>query len=596
MPSTTKRIQPLAISPWVRARRAPGLGPIAKKWIERNLVHAEGDSLGDPWHVTDWQYEDILEPLYRLKRDGSRQVRRVLVVMPKGCGKTELGAAIACLEFAGPTALDTNRKPIRRRSPNIPIGAASFEQANLLFGAAKTMMVQGRLGPFVEAWETEILLKGDVGRMFRVAAMAGTNDGGRPTCFFADEIHEWVGKKARVHLVIGNSLAKRANATELNFTTPDDADPESLLGTMVSYGQKVAAGEIDDPSFLYVHYGAPAKAVKLKPPDQMSDKDRAKLREVIRLASPASWVDPNRVAARWEIDRVPEHEFRRYHLAQFVRGVKHWLPAGAWDDRAAPREPELPPDGVDVVLALDGSYNNDSTALVGCTCPPFEIIGKEVENDSGGIEIVRELVFEEPPYLFVVDCWERPEKHAEEWLVPRGEVKAAVADAMKRWTVLEFPCDPPGWHQEIEEWGEIYGDVVTIKYATNQPTVMVPACGKFYSAVVQPGKLEHSGDPRAARHLSNAVVKEIGGGQAYITKERRDSPRKIDIAVGLVIAYDRATAADLTRRSVYETRGMLFLDEEAGRDAAEPIDLDDDDQPFNEGALIRKRRRQERGE
>lgn len=588
MPSTTERVQPLAISPWVRGRRAPGLGPIAKKWIERNLVHAEGDSLGEPWHVADWQYEEILEPLYRLKRDGSRQVRRALVVMPKGCGKTELGAAIACLEFAGPTSLDKNRKPIRRRSPNIPIGAASFEQANLLFGAAKTMMTSGKLGPFIDAWDTEILLKGDLGRMFRVAAAAGTNDGGRPTCFFADEIHEWVGKKARVHLVIGNSLAKRANATELNFTTPDDADPESLLGKMVAYGEKVASGEIDDPSFLYVHWGAPKK-FKLVHPDKATAKDRAKLREVIRLSSPAEWVDPDRVAARWEIDRIPDHEFMRYHLGMFRRGAKHWLPAGAWDDRAAPREPELPPDGVDVVLALDGSYNNDSTALVGCTCPPFEIVDKTITNDAGETEIVKELVFEEPPYLFVVDCWERPEKNADEWMVPRAQVKAAVADAMKRWTVLEFPCDPPGWHQEIEEWGEIYGDVVTIKYATNQPTVMVPACGKFYTAVVQEGKLEHSGDARAARHLSNAVVKEIGGGQAYITKERRDSPRKIDIAVGLVIAYDRATSADLTRRSVYETRGMLFLENSTADD--DPIDLDDDE--YDEGALIRQRRRQE---
>lgn len=590
MPTKTERIQPLAISPWVRERRAPGLGAHAKKWIERNLVHAEGDSLGDPWHVTDWQYEDILEPLYRLKRDGSRQVRRVLVVMPKGCGKTELGAAVACLEFAGPTTLDAHRKPIRRRSPNIPIGAASFEQANLLFGSAKTMMTEGRLGPFIEAWDTEILLKGDVGRMFRVAAAAGTNDGGRPTCFFADEIHEWVGNKARVHLVIGNSLAKRANGTELNFTTPDDADPDSLLGKMVSYGKQVAAGEIDDPSFLYLHYGAPDE-YKLKPADQMKERDRVELRKVIRQASPASWVDPNRVAARWEIDRVPEHEFRRYHLAQFVRGAKSWLPAGAWDDRGTPRDPLLPPAAAEIVLALDGSYNNDSTALVGCTCPPFELV-EIVDEDTEERSV--EMRFEEPPYLFVVGCWERPEKHHEEWLVPRAEVNAAVDDAMKRWKVLEFPCDPPGWHQEIEKWGEIYGEVVTIKYATNQPTVMVPACGKFYSAVVTPGKLEHDGDARAARHLANAVTKDVGGGQSYITKERRDSPRKIDIAVGMVIAYDRATAADLTRRSVYETRGLLSLEDGDADD--EPIELDDDEFDVDEGAMIRERRRREQGE
>jgi hypothetical protein len=50
-PSTTERVQPRAISPWVRDRRAPGLGPHVKKWIETNLVYAEGDSLGDPWQV-----------------------------------------------------------------------------------------------------------------------------------------------------------------------------------------------------------------------------------------------------------------------------------------------------------------------------------------------------------------------------------------------------------------------------------------------------------------------------------------------------------------------------------------------------------------
>ena len=38
-------------------------------------------------------------------------------------------------------------------------------------------------------------IKGDVGTMFRVAAEAGTNDGGLPTAFLADEIHEWVGRK-----------------------------------------------------------------------------------------------------------------------------------------------------------------------------------------------------------------------------------------------------------------------------------------------------------------------------------------------------------------------------------------------------------------
>ena len=46
-----------------------------------------------------------------------------------------------------------------------------------------------------------------------------------------------------------------------------------------------------------------------------------------------------------------------------------------------------------------------------------------------------------------------------------------------------------------------------------------------------------------ARHLANAVVKETPDG-AYITKDGRNSPRKIDLAVAAVVAYDRAVSGD----------------------------------------------------
>jgi phage terminase large subunit-like protein len=42
-----------------------------------------------------------------------------------------------------------------------------------------------------------------------------------------------------------------------------------------------------------------------------------------------------------------------------------------------------------------------------------------------------------------------------------------------------------------------------------------------------------------ARHLANAVIKETTDG-AYITKDGRNSPRKIDLAVAAVVAYERA--------------------------------------------------------
>ncbi len=474
------------------------LGPLVAEWIETMLVHGEGDYLGEQFELEDWQAE-FVDRLYRFDPVTRRRVvRRALLIMPKGCGKTELTAAIGLFELAGPATLGEDGKGVERKAPNIPVAAASFEQADRLFGAAKVMAKEGNLAPFVEVYDTEILLKGRPGRMFRIAAEAGTNEGGLPTCFAADEIHEWAGRKARVHLVVSSSLAKRADGLELNITTPDDADPDSLLGRLRDYGERVASGEVDDPSFLYeVHTAA----------SHWDLDDPAQLRRAIAEATPAGWLDRERIAARWEQDRIPEHEFRRYHLAQFVRPQGGWLPGGAWDECARPEAGE-PADGATVVLGFDGSYSGDSTALIGCT----------LEG-----------------HLFAVGVWDNPGD--DRWRVPREEVKAVVGDAVRRWKVAELAADPFGWHGEIEGWEDTYGDVV-VRFETNQRKRMAEAASRFYTAVTA-GTLTHDGDPRLARHVRNVVPKQTTSG-VVLSKDHAESPRKIDAAVAAVVAYDRA--------------------------------------------------------
>jgi phage terminase large subunit-like protein len=503
--------------PLVDGDLPPTLGPVVCDWTEEMLVHGEGDVFAQPIEWEEWERRLFYRIYEYHPRTLRRIVRRVLVVLPKGTAKTEKAAAIGHVELCGPSVMGPNG-PTERLSPNIPVAAASFEQADRLFGAMRTMAVEGPLKPYLEVFDTEILLKDRPGRAFRVAAVAGTNDGGLPTCFLADELHEWEGRKARVHLVIGNSLmTKRADGLEVNITTPDDADPDSLLGKLVAYGEKVAAGEVYDPSFLYVHYSAPD--VNLDDPED--------LRRGIRLATPASWLDVERIAARYEVDRIPPHEYRRYHLAQFVRGGGYWLPEGTWEAREQSQEV---PEGTEVVLAFDGSYSGDSTALVGCTLDG---------------------------YVFVIAAWERPENAPQDWIIPREEVKARVKQAMERYRVVELAPDPPGWDAEIDEWEDTYGEVVQ-RFETNKRNQMSSACDRFYTAVVF-AQLTHDGDPRLARHLRNATVKETPAG-AYITKDAKASPRKIDIAVAAVVAYDRATARrEVEGPSVYEERAALVL-------------------------------------
>jgi phage terminase large subunit-like protein len=482
----------------------PTLGPRICRHVRQRLVHGEGDAYGEPFALEPWE-QAILYRLYEYDPATlKRFVRRVLIVLPKGNGKTELVGAICDAEFTGPVVPTADGRGGLRRSPNIPIAAASFEQGDRLFGAARTMLVKGPLAPFVEAYDTEVLLKDRPGRMYRVAAEAGTNDGTLPTTFGADEIHEWVGRKERVHLVIGNSLVKRAGGLELNISTPDAADPESLFGRLHAYGMKVASGEVVDPSFLFVWYTADAR---------WDLSDPGELRSAVAEANPASWLDVDRIAARLEVDRIPEHEFRRYHLAQLVRPEGQWLPPGAWEDLAADRLP--PGEGAEVVLFFDGSYNGDSTALVGIELGPV-------------------------PHVFVVGCWERPEG-AVEWLVPREEVKARVAWAMRYWRVRLFGYDPFGWHAEGEEWAEAYGEPPVVLWETNLRKRMAAACSRFYTAVVAAG-LTQDGDVRLARHLRNAVVKETPEG-AYITKAGRHGP-KIDLAVAAVGGFDLAASSE----------------------------------------------------
>jgi phage terminase large subunit-like protein len=139
----------------------------------------------------------------------------------------------------------------------------------------------------------------------------------------------------------------------------------------------------------------------------------------------------------------------------------------------------------------------------------------------------------------VVGLWEKPDRRRD-WLVPREEVKATVARAMERWQVLELACDPPGWHSEIEQWAQEYGEQVTLMYPTARIKMMAAACSRFFTAVVNDEGISHDGNQRLAAHLANTVTKDHVDG-LYITKEDKNSPKKIDAAIAAVIAFDRAS-------------------------------------------------------
>lgn len=482
----------------------PTLGPAVCRWIESALVFGPGDRLGEPFELTAEQRR-LIWSLYELRPDGSRVYRQALLGRAKGYGKTALTAALALAELAGPVRFDRwdeQGRPVGKMvaAPEVIVAASSYEQAGILFAAAQEMVKRGPLVDHVDVFEAELSLKAGSGRVKRVAAQAGTVDGLIPTFLALDEVHEWTSSKKRVHLVLSNGLAKRSDSWGISITTAGNPVVDSPGRDLYRRGKKIASGEIDDPAFFF-DWAELAVSVD----DLLDDEDLR--REAARVANPHAeeFGILDQIVARWH--DVPPHEWARYHANLWVTAETSWLPVGAWS--ACEAEVEVD-EGTPVVLAFDGSYRLDSTAVVGCTLDG---------------------------HVFVVGHWENPNPADERWTVPRDEVNATIARAMERYRVLELAPDPPGWHREIEEWTLAYGDVV-VAYPTNVRSRMAAACSRFYTAVTQ-RDLSHDANPALARHLDNAVTRETASG-TYITKSGPASPEKIDLAIAAVVAFDRA--------------------------------------------------------
>lgn len=491
------------------------LGPRVCSWIERYVVHGEGDYYGQPFKLRPWQ-RAIIYAAYELTATGARRWRTVLLGLPKGNGKTEIAAAIAEAELAGPvvcTGFDERGRPIGvpRTSPDIPIAAASFDQADLLFGTARVMSRQGPLAGLCEVYDTEIQIRGRPGRLYRVAAAAGTNDGGRPTFNARDELHEWTGGKERVHLVMQNNLAKRSGTWGLDISTAG-WDLNTLLGRSYTRGKKIAAGEQPAEEFLMIWFEADAG---------LDLADDAQFETACKQANPAlgDFLSIENLRARYR--ELPEFEFRRYHLNQWVSTPSRWLPMGSWEGRTLPGPV---PDGTPIVLALDGSYDNQSTGLIGCTLTA-------------------------PHHLFVLERWEPDPALGPGWLPPKGDtIKEAIRRACARYEVRQIAANPQRWLELVTDLQA--DDLPIVEWPSYTTARIAPACKQLYDAVVLNQDVTQDGDTRFAQHFAEALVKEDKHQRVWITRA--------PLAVAAVMAFDLALRSP-DGPSVYEERGVLSI-------------------------------------
>jgi len=437
-----------------------------------------------------WQKELLKHTLAR-REDGRFRHRTALIGMSRKNGKSALAASMG---LAGLT--------LGGNGSEIYSCAADRDQARIVFGTAKRMIeLDEELSSMFTLYRDAIEFK-DKGSVYRVlSAEAYSKEGLNPSpLVIFDEVHaqpSW-----ELWNVLSLAGGARADSLLLGITTAgvktQSNGQDSLCYSLYQYGQQVVKGEKKDPSFFFSWWE----------PTQPETDHRDE----------SNWLEANpgyddlldKEEMQSAVLRTPEAEFRTKRLNCWVNTSVAWLPTGAWE--ALKDTDRFPEPGEEVILAFDGAFSNDSTALV------MWLLGGE------------------KPHLMVVGLWERPDDAEQGWHIPVAEVEETIVSTFRdeRFNVREIVFDPARWQRTFMVLDEEGLPVVSYP---NSAANMVPATQKFYEAVVNES-FTHDGDERLARHVANCVTKQSSRG---VMVAKASSRRKVDAAVASIFGYDRAT-------------------------------------------------------
>lgn len=450
-------------------------------FIERWCKLSDGEYYGQPLSLRSWQRE-LLDGIFATDDRGRLKHRIAYVGLPRKNGKSTLAAALAVYALiAGPPGCEVYSCAGDRR------------QANIVFREARDMILASpELSSRVTVFQHQLESPRNGGIYRALSADAALQQGLKPTFVVFDEVHVQPNRQLWDAMRLGMGIWPEPMMVGI---TTAGFDKETLAWELYDYGRRIERGEIEDPSFFFRWWEPGSMNADWRDP------------EVWESANPA--YGDFLLAEHFDSDvrTTPENEFRRYRLNQWTSTSYAWLPHGAWDgcaDSERVVEASEP-----IVLGFDGAWSNDSTALVGCTV--------------------------KDPHLFVLGLWEPDPSLGH---VDMAAVEKGVRDAFANYNVRELAFDPARFQDFYARLESERRPVV--EWPTNSLARMVPACQEFYTAVLDK-RLSHDGDGRLAGHISNAVVKEDHRGPR-IVKESKTSPRKIDLAVAAVVAYERALA------------------------------------------------------
>jgi hypothetical protein len=512
-------------------RELPTLGDLVGHWIEQHVAIPDGPKRGDPYLLTEemWRF---LAAFYALDPDTGRWIypRGGQLVRPQKWGKSPFGAAVAIAEAAGPTRLagwDDDGNPLGRPHPTplVQVTSVSEDSADNSWSALLPMIELGDIAHTIsDTGITRVNLPGG-GRIEPTTSSARSRHGQRVTFGLQDETHLWTAHDG------GRKLA--------------DAQRRNLGGTGGRWLSITNAWDPIEQSVAQFTAEEEHEGVlhdDVDPGDGNLDDLDWRSRALERVyGDSTAWVDLERVSI--EIDALclrDAAQAERYYLNRKVARSGAAFDGERWDELVTDDEPPAKP-GL-WTLGVDGAIGGDSRAH-----DDFAVVACHVESG----------------FVKLVGHWKRPEDAPEGYAHPKGEIDATVqAFAQEHEVYLAF-VDPAHIWDLLAKWQGRHGERVFQKFVMRDHNVAVEVARLREGMIA--GEINHLGDPVLAEHVKNAMKRAIrpregdAGPLFTVEKESRESPRKIDAAVALVLAWAAravAVANDAQPKPAYRAAGF----------------------------------------
>jgi hypothetical protein len=499
----------------------PTLGPAVCQLIEERAVFGPGSLKGQPAKL-DPEKRAVLYKLYEVyprghELAGRRRFRRGRISWRKGTAKTELLGWVAYAELHPEAEVrfdgwDANGNPVGRpvRDPYIPLLAYTHEQVEeLAYNVLYTICTEGPDADLFDSGLARIIRLSEHGRAdgkaVPLAQSPNARDGARTTFQGYDETHRLLlPRHIEAYETMEANLPKRPldDPWSLGITTAGEPGARSVAEMDKDEAEAIAAGKVEEPELFYFHR-------------QASDGHdlstlAGRVAAVTEASGPAAaWSDVRGIAKQWDRPGVNRQYLERVWLNRWTQGEAQAFDARRWSDSA--KGGYTIPRGAAVSVGFDGSRWKDTTAII------------VTEIESG---------FQHRFGLWIPQ--ECPDGE-----VPVDEVNSAIDSVFERWRVIRLYGDPAqGWDTHLASWSGKHGPKVVIEFYTDSRNIRRTAmmC-RTYATAIRSGEVTNDGDMAFAAHIGAAqkrdtrLIDDDGQFLWVMSKDRSDSPRKIDCAM-----------------------------------------------------------------